>query len=146
VNQPTPEQIERLPKWAQAHIRELERDRRTADEALARYLDDQTPTQVWYEEMLTGLEVTKWPKRYINAHEVRFVNAGVALTVRIPYGGDNIELDWGPEEGHGLGDLCFIPTSYQQARISNMAYTPREYENLLQRKQRAEAKKSKETT
>jgi len=52
----TDEQFARLPKYAREHIRELERDRRTADEALARYLDEQTPTQVWYEEMLTGLK------------------------------------------------------------------------------------------
>ena len=52
-----------------------------------------------------------------------------------------IKLSWGPEGGHRLGDMCFTPTAYQQARITNLAYQPREYESLMRRKKQTEEKK-----
>ena len=146
---PTPEQIERLPKWAQAHIEQLDRQRRDAITALARFQDSDEPTMISYQrnEHLDGDLQTL--TRYLNTHQVQFTRDGVTLTVTLPYYDDNehgIKLSWGPEGSHGLGDMCFTPTSYQQARITNMVYQPREYRSLMDRKEYCEKQKNPKVT
>lgn len=139
---PTPEQIERLPKWAQAHIKDLDRQRRVAIDALKQFQDSNEPTMVSYEKMRHLDGEVQFLTRYIDARSVEFVAAGVSLEVTLPIDEceRGIKLSWGPEGSISLGDLCFTPTSYQQARITNMAYMPREYESLVRRKKRAEEK------
>lgn len=144
MSQPTPEQIERLPKWAQSHIRRLDRWRQNAITTLEKFQDSKEPTGISYEEAVHLDGELQFFERHIDAHRVEFVHNGTSLVVTMPVGDDRrgIELSWGPEGGHGLGDLCFTPTSYQQARITNLAYMPHEYKSLMQRKKQAEAKKS----
>jgi len=140
---PTPEQIERLPKWAQAHIKRLERQRRGAITALKKFQDSDEPTRVLYEQALQLDGEFQFFVRHIDTYQVRFVCNGVSLAVMLPDDeeGRGVELSWGPEGGHGLGDMCFTPTAYQQARITNLAYQPREYESLMRRKKQTEEKK-----
>ena len=139
---PTPKQIERLPKWAQAHIKDLDLQRRVAIDTLKQFQDSNEPTMVSYEKLRHLDGEAQFLTRYIDAHRVEFVAAGVSLVVTLPVDEceRGIKLAWGPEGSHGLGDLCFTPTSYQQARITNMAYQPREYESLMRRKKRVEEK------
>ena len=142
---PTPEQIERLPKWAQSHIEQLDQQRRNAIDILERFQDSDKPMMISYEQhqyLDSKLQVFT---RHLNTHQVQFTRDGVSLVVTLPYYNDNepgIKLSWGPEDSHGTGDLCFTPTSYQQARITNMAYTPHEYNSLMQRKKQAYEKKT----
>jgi len=150
MSTPTPEQIERLPKWAQSHIKRLDRQRRTAITGLERFQDSDEPTPVSYEQFLHLDDILhlddkcQFIARHIDTHEVHFVHNGASLTVRVPDADEHrgIELSWGPEGGHGLGDMCFTPTSYQQARITNLAYMPNELKSPMQRKKQAEAKKT----
>lgn len=44
--------VTKLPKWAQDHIRDLQRQRDAAVEALDRYCDDQTDSGVWTDELV----------------------------------------------------------------------------------------------
>ena len=139
---PTPKQIERLPKWAQTHIKDLDRQRRVAIDTLKQFQDSNEPTMVSYEKMRYLDGEMQFLTRYIDAQRVEFVAAGVSLVVTLPIDECDlgIKLAWGPEGRISLGDLCFTPTSYQQARITNMAYQPREYESLMRRKKQAEKK------
>ena len=143
MSQPTPEQIERLPKWAQIHIQDLDQQRRDVVHTLERFQDSDEPTMISYEQGLTIDGDFRFFTRHIDAHRVQFISNGVALGVTLPDAvGRGIELSWGPEGGHGLGDMCFTPTSYQQARITNLAYQPHEYESLMKRKKREDEKKT----
>lgn len=45
-------EISKLPKWAQAHIANLQRQRDTAVDALKQYLDNQSPSRIFFEDML----------------------------------------------------------------------------------------------
>lgn len=45
-------EISKLPKWAQAHIAELQRQRDTAVDALKQFLDNQSPSRIFFEDML----------------------------------------------------------------------------------------------
>jgi len=142
LNQPTPKQLARLPKWAQEHIADLDRQRRVAIRALERFQDSNEPTPVSYEEFENLDGAPQFFKRYIDTHCVEFTKNGVTLTVTLLDDTRGIALSWGPEGGHGLGDMCFTPTSYQQARITNLAYQPNEYKSLMQRKRKQERVKA----
>ena len=145
---PTPEQIERLPKWARSHIKQLDRERRSAIDVLDKFQDSDEPTRVSYEQGHYSDGEYRFFTRHIDTHRMQFICNGVSLVVTMPDDdvARGIELSWGPEGGHGLGDLCFTPTAYQQARITNLAYQPHEYESLMKRKKQAERKKNPKTT
>jgi hypothetical protein len=143
MSQPTLEQIEHLPKWAQSHIRQLDRERRGAIAALEQFQDSDEPTRVSYEQGRYLDGEYQFFVRHIDTHQMQFVCNGVSLSVSLPGGelGRGIQLSWGPEGAHGMGDMCFTPTAYQQARITNLAYMPNEYASLMKRKKQAEEKK-----
>ena len=145
---PTPEQIGRLPKWAQSHIEQLERQRRDAISTLERFQDSDKPTMISYEQRQHLDSKFQVFTRHLNTHQVQFAREGVSLVVTLPYYDDNdhgIKLSWGPVGQHSMGDMCFTPTAYQQARITNMAYTPHEYESLMQRKMQRKMQAEKTT-
>lgn len=139
---PTPEQLERLPKWAQSHIESLERERRSAVAVLGRFQDSDEPTMISYKQGHYSDGEYQFFTRHLDTHQVQFVCNGASLVVTLFDDARGIGLSWGPEGGHGLGDMCFTPTAYQQARITNLAYMPREYESLIKRKKQAEEKKT----
>jgi hypothetical protein len=148
VSKPTLEQLERLPKWAQTHIEQLDRQRRSAITALKKFQDSDEPTRVSYEQGRYLDGEFQFFVRHIDTHRMLFISNGVSLSVSLPDGevGRGIELSWSPEGSQGSGDMCFTPTAYQQARITNLAYRPREYESLMKRKKQAEEKKKKKVT
>jgi hypothetical protein len=107
------QRIVKLPKWAQDHITRLERRADGAENLLSEYVDDQTPSKVWHEDLLAG------SKQYVQTRKVIIEHADVILEVNT-YDDDRIQLTWRPSgEGYHHGDICFIPTSYQQARLVN---------------------------
>jgi len=140
-NQPTAEQICKLPKWAQSHIRHLKQDRDRALALLDEYHDDQTKTSIWYEDMVWLDGGNQLVRKYVQNDKVEFDHAGVHLDVRLRHN-DRIELSWRPGGGgHALGELSFVPSSYQAARISNPAYTTDEYNRLVALKEASEKRK-----
>lgn len=48
----TPDLIAKLPKWAQAHIAEIQGQRDTAVDALKRYVDNQTPSRIFVTDLV----------------------------------------------------------------------------------------------
>jgi hypothetical protein len=140
--EPTPEQIAKLPKWAQRHIRQLESTTRRALKRLEENEDGQTPSGIWYEDFvfLGGENIIH--RTYVQSDKLEIEHQGVRLAVTA-FGDDPINLRWGPAGSlSAMGDICFIPTSYQQARLTNMVHTPIEYERL--RRQAKHERKSDE--
>ena len=108
--------IAKLPKWARDHIRDLNRERSTAVRALDEYVDTQTPSAFFTEDLECTGE-SRGPTRrrsYIQARRIIAVGDGVTLSVSVRQG--NIELSWG-EGDHTTGEVAFIPESFQRARI-----------------------------
>jgi len=116
----TEEQFKRLPKYAQEYIRDLERERETALKVMRKLEDDQTPTKVW-ESDFESLGERKGPTeviRYFDCDRLEIESAGVRLSIGGLWDDKEITLSWRPAgEGHPLGDVLFIPTSYQQAKF-----------------------------
>lgn len=108
--------ISKLPKWAQDKIKELERQRLTAINALNQYCDSQTPSPFYideYESTGEGYGPSS-KRRYIQTYKIEVVHQGVWLSVSLRE--DCINLQWG-NGPHKHNDVAFIPHSYQNARI-----------------------------
>ena len=125
---PTPELIAKLPKWAQDRIRTLERERLEALRALNNHVDNQKPSQIYWEEYLSTGEGTGWTggtgpsvKRfYVQTNRVVVECAGVQLQVdcheATSMHDDGIELKW--SDPTGLQNMtAFVPTSFQRATL-----------------------------
>ena len=83
---PTPEQIERLPKWASTHIESLERQRRDAIATLKRLHDSDEPTGISYEENVYLDGELQFFERHLDSHRMQFVHNGASLVVTLQIG------------------------------------------------------------
>ena len=111
------EKIEKLPKWTQEYIRQIERERNTAIRALNEYCNTQTPSPFVIEEMESTGERTgpSLKTRYVQKHKISVIHGSVRLNVTLI---DDTAIDLGWEDEHrGLREVAFIPNSFQQARL-----------------------------
>lgn len=118
--------IDRLPKWAQDHIQTITRERDTAVRALNEYVDGQTESGFYYDDFLSlgerrteALYGGPSSKRiYVQTRAITVVHAGVELDVvaRNDGSGPEISIQWGSEH-RGVGEIAFIPHSFQCARL-----------------------------
>lgn len=110
------EQIKKLPKWAQSYIEEIERQRDTAVRELNKYLDAQTPSPFYTDDMICTGE-NKGPttkKRYLQIHRLTVEYAGVSLQVLLR---DGIELKWEAAPRFSSGHVAAVPTSFQTLEL-----------------------------
>lgn len=112
-----PEQLNKLPKWAQDHIKTLQRERDVALRELNEWTDGQTPSGMYIDEMVcTGEEQGPSVKRrYIQSNRVTVEHAGVMVEVWSHNEG-HIAIRWGRDDGSSR-DVAMIPQSYQRANI-----------------------------
>lgn len=120
TDQPTPDQIAKLPKWARDHIDNLVRQRTVAVRSLNDFCDASTPSPFKINESVcTGEERGPSNKTsYVQAHTIVVEWKGVELTVSAhDYGnGSGIKLSWSTI-GHTMREVAFVPESYQSARL-----------------------------
>jgi len=118
MNTPTPQQIAKLPKWAQDHIKDLSRQREVTIRTLNESLDKQTPSPFYYEDNLcTGEQSGPVRKRiYVQTHWLYVEWEGVQLQILLREGQRQIDLKWYDQIGN-CRDVAFIPSSYQSARL-----------------------------
>lgn len=106
----TPEQIAKLPKWAQERITQLERQLGSSQAQCERFANEQKESPFYVEEWLS-----QRIRRYISTPTNRLCveHAGVKLEIYLPQKGDGqrlygIELTYSrPDEIHG--DIALIP-------------------------------------
>ena len=121
MSTPTPEQIQKLPKWAQDHIQNLTRERETSVRTLNEFCDNDTPSPIYYEEMVCNGE-TQGPstkRRYIQTDRIVVMWRGIELEIGAhDYGssGPGISVQWSVAGGR-FRDAAMIPESYQRVRI-----------------------------
>jgi len=72
--EPTAEQIAKLPKWAQERIRNLERALFISQRTMTEFCDSQTPSRVWYDELICDKVIGGPSSRrvYIQSNRVTF--------------------------------------------------------------------------
>ena len=113
--------IAKLPKWAQDHIADLQRQRDTAVKALRDWTDTQTEQPISVDEMeciQAGGPVCM--TRYIEGHRLTIKWMGIELSVLLQTDGsmsdNSIDLKWTSEARHS-GHVAMIPTSFQSVSL-----------------------------
>ena len=105
---PTNEQIAKLPKWAQDHIENIERERFTAVRALNEYCDETTKSPFVIEDYVCTGESTgpSIKRRYVQAHWMKVEYGGVELRISANSHNERrgIDLSWS-SPNHGTGDI-----------------------------------------
>lgn len=106
--------IDKLPKWAQQHIKDISRQRDVAIDALNKYVDNQTEAPFYISEMeCTGENKGPAKKtRYIQGHWLNATHQGVKLSVLLR--DDHIDISWDSEDRK---DIAMVPASHQQVRL-----------------------------
>lgn len=100
--------INRLPKWAQRHIRDLSRERDDALRQLNELLDCETESPFYTQDILPSSRGNLSVKRYIQTNSVTVEDGGVTLEVLLPggiQGRQGIELRWQSEANKEVGIL-----------------------------------------
>jgi hypothetical protein len=107
----------KLPKWAQDHIRDLERQRDESVKALNEYVDSQTPAAFYYDDIVGTEEGVgpSWKRVYVQTRQITVEYAGIELSIRIK--DDEIDLQWNRIKRH-LDYVAFVPKSFQSAVLS----------------------------
>lgn len=114
---PTPEQIAKLPKWAQEHIADLARRQANAERALNDFKDNQTPSEFYTEEYLcVGAKSNEYVKRYIQAHKVCVERDGVKLTILLRQDEKGLDLQWQSTD-RLMNEVALVPTSFNKVKI-----------------------------
>jgi len=123
MKRPTDEQLSKLPKYAQAYIQDLERHRDNILSNMRKMEDDQPKSKVWMEEFVYTGEApgVNTIVRYFPCDSLVIESAGVRLSIHGLWDDKEIQLSWRPAgPGLPLGDVLFIPTSYQQAKLTSV--------------------------
>lgn len=114
---PTPEQIAKLPKWAQEHIADLSRRQQNAERALNEFKDNQTPCEFYTEDYLcVGAKSNEYVKRYIQAHKVCVERDGVKLTILLRQDEKGLDLQWRSTD-RLMNEVAMVPTSFNKVKI-----------------------------
>ena len=110
-----PEKIAKLPKWAQDHIRDIQRQRDIAVRALDQYTDNQTPSPFYVQEMeCVEKGAPKFYTRYIHGHRMNVIHQGIELQILLR--DDHIDLSWSGYE-KSMAEIAMIPASFQRVRL-----------------------------
>ncbi len=108
MTQPTPEQLAKLPKWAQEHIRVSDMRLREAKEDLDA-LRQNKESPFYYQP-----DISSGPKVFVPAYSIICEYKGVVVEISPRQSGNGISLQW---SAGGHNEAAFIPRSWQQAEI-----------------------------
>lgn len=114
--------ITKLPKWAQEHIRKIERERETAVDALNKYVDSQTPSAFSIQELeCTGENpAPSFKTRYISTNRMTITHRGIELNIYITDGdrsrSPGIHLQWSATK-RGMSEVAMVPTSFNAVAL-----------------------------
>lgn len=114
---PTPEQISKLPRWAQEHIADIEQQRFVAIRALNEYQDSQTESPFRCRDFeCTGEGKEQLKTRFVQTNKMEVHWAGVELTVLIRPNVQEIYLQWCATDDR-IREIAFIPMAFGSARL-----------------------------
>lgn len=117
MSAPTPEQLEKLPKWAQEHIKNLDRRMVVAERTLQEFNDNQTPSKFYYDDYVcVGGGSPQYVRRYVQTTKMTVEHADVQVDVLVRGGENEIEISWS-DLNRFVREIAMVPKSYQQIKI-----------------------------
>lgn len=88
--------IAKLPKWAQAHIKDLDRRAFVAERTLREYHDSSTPSEFFTEDY--DCDAKKLVRRYIQTHKLEVLRNGLRITLINRQDDPGVDITWCDEE------------------------------------------------
>lgn len=119
VRDPDPEKVAKLPKWAQEHIKNLDRALEATERALQEYVDEQTPSPIEVSDVVCGSR-TRSVKRYVQATSIKVTSAGVKATVSTDEKGISVMYEG---KNRASGDVALIPRASNSIFLRKVTYT-----------------------
>ena len=114
---PTPEQLAKLPKWAQEHIEDITRQHKVAVGQLNQCLDTQTPSSFFIDEYVgIGAGSPKNIRKYVQTHKISIQRDGVRLDVLLRIDEPGIEIAW-IDDKRMCSEVAMVPTSFQKMKL-----------------------------
>lgn len=114
---PTPEQIAKLPKWAQERLADLECRTRMAEDTLKEYIDDQTPSEFYIEDYVSvGEGSNTHVKKFIQTYKMAVEHNGVKLTILLRQDEKGIELQWN-DTNRLINEIALVPLSFNKVKV-----------------------------
>lgn len=108
--------IAKLPKWAQEHIKDLQRQRDIAVRRLDEMTDSQTPSPFSDRKLdctEDGAPVCRTV--YYQARRMDVSHANVCMSICLR--DDGINLSWCADGPYTMRELAMIPESFQKVRL-----------------------------
>ena len=91
----TPEQMAKLPKWAQEHINDLARRVEMAERILQQYKDNQTPSEFFYDDyQCIGLGTPQHARRYVQTYKMTVARDGIQADILLRQDDPGIEISF----------------------------------------------------
>ena len=117
ANKPEQEKIEKLPKWAQDYIGQIEGERLVSVRALNEYCDSQTESPYYVDEYeCTGeRQGPSSKRRYIQTRKMEVSHGDVVLRIYLR-DEDAIELQWESRVG-SMEEVAMIPQSFYKVSL-----------------------------
>jgi len=117
MNIPTPEQLEKLPKWAQEYIKDLDRRMVVSERTLKEYTDTQTPAEFFIDDLVCiGEGSPKFMRKFIQTNKMSVLRDGVRVDILLRHDEKGIEIGWSDEQ-RGCREIAMIPTSFQKIKL-----------------------------
>lgn len=115
---PEQSKLDKLPKWAADYITDVERERDVALRALNEYVDAQTVSAIYYDDILClGENNRKSPsfkRKYVQTKEITFEH--LEIEMRVLLRDDCIDVGW-TSVNRRIGDVIMQPTYFQAIKL-----------------------------
>lgn len=114
--------IHKLPKWAQQHIKDLERRLDVAKRKLDEYTNDQSPDKFYVQDFLCDENPPRSVTHHIQGSSISCKHAGVMLRVlcregRSQCGRPHIDITYTTEDEHPIQEVVLQPYSFNAIRL-----------------------------
>ena len=117
MNSPSQEQIDKLPKWATEHIKDLTRRTLTAEKKFTEYTDSQTPSDIYHgDHICIGDSSPQSHRRYVQSDKISIEYHNVLLNIYLRPEEKFIDLQWSMSD-HLTGDVAMIPVSFNKVKL-----------------------------
>ena len=114
LEKPTPEQIAKLPKWAQEHIENLDRRAVIAERTLKEYYDNQTPSEFFIEDYDSS--ASKMVKKYIQTHKIAVERNGVHVEVILRLDEKGIDISYWSDD-RIVREIALVPKGFNSITL-----------------------------
>lgn len=125
---PTPQQLAKLPKWAQEHIADLDYRATVAERTLKEFYDNETPSNFFTESW--DSKQNQIVRRYIQTHRLIMERDGLRVDFFVRQDDPGLDIVW-YDTTRLCKEVCMVPVGFQSIRLM-LRRDMKEYPNFAE--------------